>query len=243
MIFAYLDEFGHSGPYYSRDHPKHNASPVFGLSGILLPEEAIRTFATFFLKLKTNLLKTEIDKTTKQPYEWEKKGTNLFTKNSINKYPEVKKTANRLMNEIRKRDAKIFFYGREKISCRDDLNSTGMYKTVLSEAIRRIDSYCQKIDQNFVIIIDQHSSRKELLKTATQTMYGANPTRKLSSPPFEVESFLNQNMQAADWIATLTGRLWNYQIDPVGFADFSEYPKYFSDRFSSISTHSTVMRR
>jgi len=29
---AYLDEFGHIGHYVSREDPKHNDSPVFGLT-------------------------------------------------------------------------------------------------------------------------------------------------------------------------------------------------------------------
>ena len=31
--FAYLDEFGHIGPYVNREHPRYNDSPVFGLAG------------------------------------------------------------------------------------------------------------------------------------------------------------------------------------------------------------------
>jgi len=55
MIFAYLDEFGHIGPFYGREHPSYNTSPVFGLAGILLPEESVRPFATFFLKAKDGI--------------------------------------------------------------------------------------------------------------------------------------------------------------------------------------------
>ena len=38
LYFAYLDEFGHIGPYIARDDPKHNDSPVFGLGGMILPQ-------------------------------------------------------------------------------------------------------------------------------------------------------------------------------------------------------------
>lgn len=30
VLIAYLDEFGHVGPYVSRDHARHNTHPVFG---------------------------------------------------------------------------------------------------------------------------------------------------------------------------------------------------------------------
>ena len=46
--FAYLDEFGHIGPYVSRQDPRHNDSPVFGLAGFVLPSEQVRGFGTWF---------------------------------------------------------------------------------------------------------------------------------------------------------------------------------------------------
>ena len=36
-LFAYLDEFGHIGPYVARQHPSYKESPVFGLAGFVLP--------------------------------------------------------------------------------------------------------------------------------------------------------------------------------------------------------------
>ena len=51
---AYLDEFGHIGPYISRKHPKHNDSPVFGLAGFVLPLDKARGIATWFYRRKQN---------------------------------------------------------------------------------------------------------------------------------------------------------------------------------------------
>ena len=59
---AYLDEFGHIGPFVSRQHPQHNTSPVFGLGGFVLPSSKVRAFATWFYQLKCNLLQFEIDR-------------------------------------------------------------------------------------------------------------------------------------------------------------------------------------
>lgn len=242
MIFAYLDEFGHAGPFYGRNHDRFNTSPVFGLGGFLLPETAIRPFATKFLKLKTNLLQVEIDRSGKNGYEWEKKGSNLFTANSINRYPAVRAAMFRLLNEVRNSSGKVFYYGREKIRDREDVRATGLYTTIFSHAIRQIEAYCESIDESFVLIVDEHSSRKELLETAAKTMFGQKPVRRLLSPPFEVESYLNQNIQAADWIATIIGRLWNYRLDPE-FANYADYDKYYWTRVHAVATHSTVMQR
>ena len=60
VCFVYLDEFGHIGPFMSRASARYNESPVFGLAGVILPEDAVRPFATRFLQLKQNVFKTEI---------------------------------------------------------------------------------------------------------------------------------------------------------------------------------------
>lgn len=243
MIFAYLDEFGHAGPYYGVQHPKFNTSPVFGVAGFLLPETAIRPFATRFLKLKSNLLGPEIERSKKHAYEWEKKGSSLFTPTSITKYPQIREAMFRLINEVRNSQGKIFYYGREKIRDTQEVRANGLYTTVFAHAIRQIDAYCESINDNFVLIVDEHSSRKELLETAAKTMFGHQPVKRLLSPPFEVESYLNQNIQAADWFATIVGRLWNHKLDPQDFAKYSEYNSYFWSRLHAVSTHSSVMQR
>lgn len=243
MIFAFLDEFGHVGPFVSRVHARFNESPVFGLGGILLPEPAVRSFSGWFLRLKTHLLKFEIEKSGKMPYEWEKKGTSLFTAKSIEKYPEIRTAAFRLISKIRKYEGQIFFYGREKYQSPEVANANGLYRTVFAHAIRRIDQFCDGRDTNFVIVVDEHSARKELLDTAAKTMFGAQPARRLISPPFEVESYVNQAIQAADWIAAILGHLWAYELEPAQFLNYAPYRKYFWDRIHQTVTHSTVLRK
>jgi hypothetical protein len=73
---VYLDEFGHIGPYVSRDHKNYNDSPVFGLAGVMLPAQEVREFAIFFYKLKCRLLAWDLQ--NKNPgklpaYQWEKR--------------------------------------------------------------------------------------------------------------------------------------------------------------------------
>ncbi|MFC5337560.1 DUF3800 domain-containing protein [Leucobacter denitrificans] len=44
MLIAYLDEFGHVGPYIGTNHKKFFHNPVFGYAGILVPAENVRRF-------------------------------------------------------------------------------------------------------------------------------------------------------------------------------------------------------
>lgn len=244
MIFAYLDEFGHNGPYVARNDPRYNTSPVFGLAGFLMPQERVRSFGTCYLQLKKQYLADDPKRKDKEFYEWEKKGTNYLTPKSITKYPSIRDSMFRMMSEIASRDGRIIYQGREKIrSDGTGLNPNGLYTTVFAHTIRAIDAYCERINQNFVIVLDQHSARSQLLVTASKTMYGKRPTRRMICPPFEVESHINQQVQAADWIATVVGRIWNSRLDADAFADMADYDKYFGDRIEAISTNSEVTRR
>jgi hypothetical protein len=242
--FVYLDEFGHLGPFMGRAAAKYNESPVFGLAGIILPEDAIRPFATKILKLKGHIFKTEIKQSGKPASHWEKKGSEIFTAKQVAKYPHFRSTGFRLINYIRNCGGNVFYYGREKISGTTDVNSIGLYKTILSHTIRQLESFCISIDSNFVMIVDEHTARKQLLITSLQTMYDQeNPATRMLSPPFEVESYINQNVQAADWIAAIVARLWARRIRPNDYADHVEFDQYFWGRLHQATTHSTVIPR
>jgi hypothetical protein len=242
--FIYLDEFGHLGPFMGRTAPQYNENPVFGLAGIILPERSVRPFATKILQLKEHVFSSEIKRSGVQSSHWEKKGTEIFTAKQVAKYPHFRSTGFRLLNYVRNAGGNVFYYGREKISGTTNVNSVGMYKTVLARAIHQLDSFCESADSNFVLIVDQHSARKQLLITSLQNMYDYEmPARRMLSPPFEVESYINQNIQAADWIAAIVGRLWARKIRPDEYNDHSDFEKYFWERLHKVVTHSTVLPR
>ena len=46
IYIAYLDEFGHVGPYVARSDLRHNDSPVFGFAGFIMPASEVRDFGT-----------------------------------------------------------------------------------------------------------------------------------------------------------------------------------------------------
>lgn len=241
--FVYLDEFGHIGPYMTRKSLRYNESPVFGLAGIILPETAIRPFATKFLQLKEHVFKRDIASAKTIGALWEKKGAEIFTAKKIAKYKHFRATGFRLINEVRNCGGKIFYYGREKISGTTDVNSIGLYTTVLSHTIRQLESFSTAHRTNYVMVVDEHSARKQLLVTASKTMFGQPPAKNLLSPPFEVESYINQNIQAADWMAAIIGRLWAHELQPAEYADHVNFRKYFWARVHQVSTHSTVLPR
>ena len=243
MLIAFMDEFGHCGPFVSRADTRYSQSPVFGLAGYVMPHHQVRHFATFFLKLKSGMLDYELSRNKQHPATWEKKGSDLITTRNINKYPHMREGLRRLMNEIYKCKGKIVYYGREKYQKPDESKSQGLYTTVLSHSIRNIDSYCCKMPAQFMMILDQHSDRIRLLESAAKTMFSRHsPARCLIEPPFQVESHLYQTIQAADWIATLAGRILAYSVEPSQFADWAWAETYFGKQFRALSTHSSLWR-
>ncbi|MCF3947460.1 DUF3800 domain-containing protein [Acidiphilium iwatense] len=242
MHLAFLDEFGHIGPYISRNHSAHNASPVFGLAGYILPHDKARQFATWFFKLKSHLLEAELRQSQKHPATWEKKGTELFNTRNIKKYPHIKEGAIRTINKIYKLEGKLFYYGRQKYQSPENSHPGGLYTTVLGHSIRQLDKYCSLNKSSFLMILDQHSDRIKLLEVSAKTMFGNEPARCLIEPPFHVESHLYQTIQAADWVATLIARLLAYRLSPAEYPDWEWAERIFGDLIDNRTTHSILYK-
>ena len=142
--FAYLDEFGHIGPYLGRSGPKYNESPVFGLAGFVLPAEAVRGFGTWFFQRKCDLLDFEIKRSAKHPAEWEKKGASLYTVTNVIRYPELRRLTNRLFDKINGLGGFVFYVGVKKTLPPASRNPNRLYARVFLEAIKRIDGFCEE---------------------------------------------------------------------------------------------------
>ena len=240
---AYLDEFGHVGPYICRNHPKHNDSPVFGLAGFVLPSDKVRGFGTWFYQQKCALLDFEIKRSDEHPALWEKKGSSLYTAANVIKYRQLRVTTNRLFNQIEKLGGFVLYVGIKKTASPDNHKPNRLYERVLLRAIERINDFCAEDcnpPDNFFLALDEHESRSALLTRATQSMYGTDPLRHLIEPPFHLESHRYQTVQAADWIAGLIGRLGAIWADPQAYPENHVFRTYFEHRLNRISKRSVV---
>ena len=242
--FAYLDEFGHVGPYVARADPHYHDSPVFGLAGYVIPSDEVRGFGTWFFKRKCELLDFEIKRSGEHPAIWEKKGSSLYTVRNIAKYAELRKFTNRLFNKIETLRGFVFYVGIKKTTAPHLHNPNRLYARVLLEAIKRIDGFCEKDCNpaaNFVLALDEHSLRAKLITEAAQSMYGRNePRRHLIEPPFHLESYRYQTVQAADWIAGLVGRIGAIWAHPTAYPENEVFRRYFEHRLNRISRRSGI---
>ncbi len=243
MYIAFLDEFGHIGPYVARTDPRYNHSPVFGLAGYILPHHHVRRFATWFYQYKGRLLSQEIAEAQGHPATWEKKGKKLYRSKNIESYRNLRGGTNRMINKIFVFGGRLFYYGIEKYQSPEESNATNLYKTCMSHTIRRINHFCGSQEETFLMILDEHEDRIQLLEAAAKTMFGEHAAVNLLEPPFQVESHLYQTIQAADWIATIIGKLLAYRSQPAEFADYEWAERYFGSRIGEAATHSKIWKR
>ncbi len=242
---AYLDEFGHIGPFISRTHARHNTSPVFGLGGLILPVERVRSFAAFFYQLKCNLLAFEIERAGVPAYLWEKKGASLYTTQNVLEYAELRRATARLLNRIQKDDGMVFYVGLQKTQSPDEHDPKALYRAVLGEAVKRLDDFCERRESLFMIVIDElqdRNFREEIVAEAFCEMFVDARCARMIEPPIQAESHLFQTLQCADWICGLVGRVGCYLVSPAEYQDLIWVPRYFSHRLARVAPISVIRR-
>lgn len=249
LYVAYIDEFGHIGPFVHRQDKRHNDSPVFGLAGVVLPEDQIRSFGTWVFKVKSEVFAKEIaaagaSAKATRPWEWEKKGTEIFKAKCI-KSQKIIRFGKKLINRVAKSGGFIFYVGLEKNTDVSTHSSNGLYDAVLREAIKRLNDFCETGDEThrFIIVMDQHTDRERWISQASIAMYNAdNPKKCLVEPPFQAESHRYQTLQAADWIAALVGRVEAYRILPSQYGEYSPLSKIFDPFITRVRHRSGVKK-
>lgn len=245
LYIAYLDEFGHEGAYISRDDPRFNTSPVFGLGGFILPYKYVRQFSMWFFRLKCNLLRYEIECSGREPYRWEKKGSQLYTPTNIRKYRQLRNATNRYINKIRSLKGHLFYVGTSKWLPPEKADAFSLNAAVLREAIKRLNQYSARKEAVFMMILDEKSSefRRRTIIHASREMYGENKRHRLIEPPIQAESHRYQTLQCADWLCGLYNRLCCYEFDPDQYNDYEIAARFFKQRVKSASTNSSLRHK
>lgn len=245
LYLVYIDEYGHIGPFISSTDAKHKTHPAFGLGGFVLPYYQVRTFSTWFFKLKNRLLQIELNKSGEHPAKWEKKGSALYTEKNVKKYRQLRQATFSLLNKIKKLDGFTIHVGVEKRLGTSNQNAKRLYNAVLRELIKRLDDECKFRKSQFMMILDEQEKnvmRKELVETASLAMFGSDGRSCLLEPPLQVESYLYQTVQCADWLCGLYGRLAYYSCLPQDKPGFDVFETYFADRIKSTSIRSGLRR-
>jgi Protein of unknown function (DUF3800) len=244
LYVAYLDEFGHVGPFVSRTDDRYNDSPVFGIGGFVLPHTATREFSGWFYRLRNQLLSFEIERSGLPPSRWEKKGSSLFTTLNVERYPELTRAMKRILNKVRSLDGFVVYVGFEKDAPSPDMTSHRLYAGVLRRILMRLERACRERNAEFLVILDDNDrdfSRDVILKKAQQVMFGEDACTRLIEVPLQVESIIYPSVQCADWICGLLGRYGSYVVRPDEFGAFSWAHSRFETSLRHVARFSRIL--
>lgn len=243
MLIAYLDEFGHVGPFVSRENKRYNTHPVFGYAGYVIPAQNARYFSYEFNKTKRSLYKTDIE-ASKMPGQWEKKGAEFFSSRSMKDRPELSRSFVGLVNILKANNGYLFYYGDEKP--RGTLKQTQRTAedytvTALRETINRLCRHADRQGQDIAILMDDFTekSRRELVATMYGHIYARTSYQeemlRIVEPPLHVDSKLNSSVQFADWVCGLVGRATDFQL--VENSQFDWAPAKFQNALTGSFTY------
>lgn len=247
---VYLDEFGHIGPYISSEHPQHNTHPAFGLGGFVLPINAVRPFSSFFFELKLNLFENFDIKQAKEKAKskgerfqlstWEKKGSQQYSVVNLRKYTKfLTRSTSRIINRITSKGGFLFYVGEAKFRDPKQHNPQEVYKSSLTEIIKRLDDEFRSEDAQFLIFMDDSEGSADLVKKSIYEMH-QNGRYQLIEAPMQVDSKLYQTIQCADWLCAIYGKIAYYQIEPQTKPEYELFVRYFGDKIASAQKRSNV---
>lgn len=250
LYIVYLDEFGHVGPYISNDDPHHNTHPVFGLGGFVLPAEKVRSFSSFFFKLKQHLFGSyDIHEARKKSEEngkhfqlstWEKKGSKQYSVTNLRNYKkELTSSTNRIINRITKDGGFLFYVGEAKKTGVENHDPRRVYTSSLKEIIKRLDDEFKAKDAQFLIFMDDHEARTHIVKNAIYEMHQQQKFQ-LVEAPVQVDSQLYQTIQCADWFCSIYGKISYFDVEPDVKPDYELFKRYFGDRIAKAQKRSNV---
>ncbi|MGW2092891.1 DUF3800 domain-containing protein [Promicromonospora sukumoe] len=245
MLIAYLDEFGHIGPYIEDGHPRFGQHPIFGYSGFIVPVQHARALGAEFKRVKTALFKTEIEQSP-VPAQWERKGSEYFSTGSISKRPEQLRAFRGLMRRLHSLGGSLFYYGDEK--ARGTLKQTGRDSNTITldalrETINRLCRYADNADDDLLILMDAitDKSRRELVAKLYAHIYSRPrpEMKRIVEAPLHIESELNSGIQLADWICALLTRASHFQM--VKDSTFAWAPEHFRDSMQGMFTYESKL--
>lgn len=171
---------------------------------------------------------------------WEKKGSKQYSVTNLKKYKaQLVRTTGRIINRITDDGGFLFYVGEAKKKSVDEHNPEGAYKSSLKEIIKRLDDEFKNQNAQFLIFMDDHESRTQIVKNAIYEMHQQDKYQLLEAP-VQVDSKLYQTIQCADWLCAIYGKIQYFEAEPNNKPEYELFKTYFNDRILAAQKRSNV---
>ncbi len=220
MLLAYIDEIGETGAFVSRADKRFNTSPAFGYAGFVVWAEQARRFGQIFTEEKRKLFASEIA-ASDHPSQWEKKGSEIFHRTTLQRFPQQVRVFNGLVRRLRSLGGQLFYYADEK-QCgtpkQTGLDTDARESAAMRETLNRLARHADEQDQHLLVMMDQVNEKQRVARMPT--MYAHMFSRagefeemkRIVEPPMHIDSAVSSNIQFADWVAACVSRAIDYQL-------------------------------
>ncbi|MFT4307302.1 MAG: DUF3800 domain-containing protein [Microbacterium sp.] len=243
MLLAYLDEIGETGAFVSKSDPRFNTSPAFGYAGFVLPAAEARRFGVWFTEEKRKLYAAELA-ASDHPSQWEKKGSSIFRKVTIDDYPEQIRVFNALVRRLRSVGGSLFYYVDEKplgTPKQTQLNAKAREASAMKESLNRLARHAETQHKHLLVMMDQvnEKQRIERMPSMYAHMFSRSgefeEMKRIVEPPMHLDSAVSANIQFADWVAACISRAIDYQL--IEASDFGWITGNAVDAVRGAFTH------
>ena len=234
-MLAFLDELGHAGRYVARDDVNYQGSPLFGFGGFLIDSSKLRYLVDQIIRQKALYLRRPV----KKVITLELKARELFEPNlfTATKPQPARKKVNHIATKslalLKECDAKVCYYGVEKIVGAAEHDDGALERACLREVIDIIRKAVQPLKLPCVVVIDQHNNHHRKASMIAYSMAANGYFRELAEPPVMADSRVSTAVQVADWIAGLLNKV--HIPDTASRADWPELGAYRNKYYSMIT--------
>lgn len=149
------------------------------------------------------------------------------------------RSTSRIISRITSKGGFLFYVGDTKLRNTNLHNPQEIYKSSLTEIIKRLDDEFRSEDAQFLIFMDDSEGSADLVKKSIYEMH-QNGRYQLIEAPMQVDSKLYQTIQCADWLCSIYGKIAYYNIEPNAKPEYELFVRYFGDKIASAQKRSNV---
>jgi hypothetical protein len=178
----------------------------------------------------------------------EKKGRLVFPGDAFseNKNSEERRqftsTGHRFLKIVEKHGGLIFYSGMKKFEEHEKHDSKKLQLACLRKAFATLNRACEAQNKDFLILFDEHQTHLQKINFINSIYLDPKSKTKIADYPYDLKSDMYNNIQAADWVCALLGRIWSYKADNEEWGTHSQYMDKFNYKIEELKLSGSQVR-